>query len=282
VQFGVEGGSSAWDADASNFLKQAGSQILSADPNVPGQNVGYMFYATPEQRANADMYLASTITYADFYKQNGLEQPTAQELTKAAQKDAAIRANLNAATKTALAVSAGVALGGLGPTLLQWALSNPIAATEAGVITAETAAAIVSGAVTPSGLIKQMSNPQAARVIYNQLATAATKNADSGEVVLGRYLVDSANSYEKVAQARGATYYEVGAWNAMEKELGSQKMWEINKEFLDKAMVEGKSFVFTNNPNNFPDGFSLKEYQHLVSNGYSFIENGGVWHGIKK
>ena len=282
VQFGAESGVTAWNTDASSFLKQAGQQTLPGDPNVPGQNVGYMFYATPEQRANANMYLASTVAYADFYKQNGLEQPTPAQLTQAALRDGQLRSNLDVATKAALAVSASLALGGLSPSLLQWALSNPIAATQAGIISAETAAAIVSGAVTPSGLLQQVSNPQVARVIYSRLAAAATQNIDGTEVVLGRYLAGSANSYEQVAQARGATYYEVTAWSAMEKELGRGKMWEINKAFLDKAITDGKAFVFTGNPSNFPSGFSRDEYQHLVSKGYSFVEDGRVWRGIKK
>jgi filamentous hemagglutinin len=288
VQFGAEGGASAWDAQASRFLKQAGNQPLPGDSNVPGQNVGHMFYATPEQRANANMYLASTAAYADFYKQNGLQQPTPEQLTQAAQRNGQILANLNTATKVAAGASAAIALGGLTPILLQWALNNPIAATQAGVISAETAAAIVSGAVTPSGLLQQVSNPQAARIVYNRLAAAATQNVESAEVVLGRYIAGSANSYERVAQARGVTYYEVAAWSAIDKELGSkEKMWEINKAFLDKAIAEGKSFVFTSDPTliikNAPESASAtKEVNHLISKGFTFKEKEGLWHGAKK
>ncbi|WP_265707255.1 DUF6984 family protein [Verminephrobacter aporrectodeae] len=102
---------------------------------------------------------------ADFYKKNGLKQPTPEQVTRAAQRDAKIRANLNAATKIALGVSALIALGGLIPTFLRGALRNPIAATQAGSITAGTAAVIMNRAVTPSDLLQQMSNPQAARVV---------------------------------------------------------------------------------------------------------------------
>ena len=73
-------------------------------------------------------------------------------------------------------------------------VDNPIAATEAGVITAETAAAIVSGAVTPSGLLQKVTNPQSARVVYDRLGVAATRNGESGEIVLGRYLAGSLDS----------------------------------------------------------------------------------------
>jgi hypothetical protein len=283
VQFGVEGQT---DPSAQAFLKTAGNQLLPGDPNIPGQNVGYLFYATPEQRANASMYLASSSAQADFYKQNGLVQPTAQSLTLAAQKDAELRANLSTATKTAMGVAATVALGGLTPTMLQWALVNPIAATQAGIISAETAAAIVSGAVTPTGLLQQMNNPQNARIIYNRLAAAATQNADSGEVVLGRYLAGNASSYEQVAQARGATYYEVKAWNDISQELGSrEKMWEINKAFLDKGIADGKRFVFTSDPEKIlfeaPRSYSAEEVKYLKTL-FNFEKKEGLRYGVKK
>jgi hypothetical protein len=282
VQAGAGG---TWDADASAFLGQAHG-MLAADPNCPTCGPGYMFYATPDQKANPNMYAEQLAQTSEFYAKNGLTLPTSQQIADAVKKGAEIRSNLNTATKAALAVSAGAALSGLSPTLLQWALSNPVAATEAGIITAETAAAIVSGAVTPSGLLRQMSNPQAARVIYDRLATAATKNTESSEVVLGRYLAGNANSYEQVAQARGATYYEVGAWDSMFKELGKEKMWEVNKGFLDKAIVEGKTFVFTNDPETVlktaPTSFSADEVKHLMNNGYKFVQEGEVWRGIKK
>ena len=117
---------------------------------MPGQNVGYMFRATPEQAANPSMYLAQAATQADFYQRNDLQQPSAPELEKAAQRDAGLRANLASATKAAAVASATIVLSGLSPTLAQWALSNPAAATEAGVISAETAAVIASGAQMPA------------------------------------------------------------------------------------------------------------------------------------
>ncbi len=52
--------------------------------------------------------------------------------------------------KLAAAASGAVALAGLPPTLLTWALTNPAEATKIGLITVETAAAIKSGAITPS------------------------------------------------------------------------------------------------------------------------------------
>jgi filamentous hemagglutinin len=145
VQFGAEGGAASWDATAQNFLKTAGTQTLATG--------GYMFYATPTQRANSLMYLDSAVDNAAFYAVNGLVPPTAADIQRAATRDAQIRANLSAATNTAFVASATLALAGLSPAALNWALANPIPANLAGVITAETAAAITSGAVTPSSLV---------------------------------------------------------------------------------------------------------------------------------
>lgn len=154
VQFGVPGDI---DADAKAFLDTAGKQLLPGDPNVPGQNVGYMFFATPAQRANAVMYLATYPDSASFYVQNGLKQPTVPDLLQAAQRDAQIRSNISIATKTAFAASATINLIGLAPTLFNFALANPLAATQAGIISAETAAAITSGAVNPTSLAPLLS-----------------------------------------------------------------------------------------------------------------------------
>jgi hypothetical protein len=145
VQFGAEGGAAAWDAEAAKFLRHAGTQALPEG--------GYLFYATPDQKANAMMYLDSAIQNNDFYAKNGLQLPTVTDIQSAATRDAQIRANLGTITKAAAAASATVALAGLAPSMLNWALSNPEAATSAGIITAETAAAISSGAVTPSTLL---------------------------------------------------------------------------------------------------------------------------------
>jgi Possible hemagglutinin (DUF637)/Hemagglutinin repeat len=145
VQFGAEGGAASWDASASDFLRKAGPLALSEG--------GFMFYATPEQKANSMMYIGSAVTNADFYKTNGLTQPTIADINKAAVRDAQIRANLGTATNTAFAAAATLSLVGLSPTMLTWALTHPLEATTAGIITADTAAAITSGAVTPNSMV---------------------------------------------------------------------------------------------------------------------------------
>jgi hypothetical protein len=146
VQFGAEGGAALWDASAADFLRKAGTQSLSEG--------GFMFYATPEHKANSLMYIGSAITNADFYAKNGLTQPTIADINIAAVRDSQIRANLGTATNTAFAAAATLALVGLSPTMLAWALTHPVEATAASIITADTAAAITTGAVNPSSILQ--------------------------------------------------------------------------------------------------------------------------------
>ena len=107
VQFGVEG---AWDSNANNFLRQAGNQMLPTDPNFVNSGPGYMFYATPEQKVNASMYLSSLITNADFYKQQNLKQPTVDQIVNAATKDGKARGDIAQQTIQAALMAGGLAL----------------------------------------------------------------------------------------------------------------------------------------------------------------------------
>ena len=71
----------------------------------------------------------------------------------------------------------------------------------------------------------------------------------------------------------------------MVKELDREKMWEINKAFLDKAITEGKTFVFTSNPkiilDTVPISYSADEVRHLQKF-LNFEQKGALWYGIKK
>ncbi|MGJ4748472.1 ribonuclease domain-containing protein, partial [Leptospira sp. SA-E8] len=180
VQFGAEGGATSWDATASAYLKEAGPQPLT--------NGGYMFYGLPDQKADATMYLDSAIQNADFYAKNGLQQPTAAELQAAAQRDASLRAKLDTATKAALAASATLTLAGLTPAALNWALTNPIEATTSGIISAETAAAITSGAVTPSTLAPMLGS--GGTKVVTAMEQAASGSPTSTRFVNGVAVVD--------------------------------------------------------------------------------------------
>ena len=176
VQFGAEGGAAAWDANAANFLQKAGAQALSEG--------GFMFYATPEQKANSMMYIGSAVSNADFYLKNGLAQPTVADIQKAAQRDSQIRANLGTTTNTAFAAAATLALVGLSPTLLTWTLTHPLEATTAGIITADTAAAITTGSVNPSSILQ--TNPAKYATYLDELVSNGIKFSPNNILQIGK------------------------------------------------------------------------------------------------
>ncbi|MDQ5918544.1 MAG: filamentous hemagglutinin, partial [Pseudomonadota bacterium] len=120
----------------------------------------------------------------------------------------------------------------------------------------------------------------------NQLSARATHNPEANMVVLGKYVENSASSYEQVAKAQGATYFELPgtSWSEAVTQLGVDKMWSVNKKFLDDQMARDKGFVFTLDPRTVAaDSFTAKEYSHLLHNGYRLIEEaGGTYRAIKK
>jgi filamentous hemagglutinin len=103
------------------------------------------------------------------------------------------------------------------------------------------------------------------------------------EVILGKYIRGSADSYEAVAQARGATYFSMSDWNVVESQLGAEQMWNINKSFLNQQMAQGKTFLFTGDPASASAGYFTKlEFQHLKENGYVLVMDGRFFRAIKK
>ncbi|MGC4394663.1 hemagglutinin repeat-containing protein [Hydrogenophaga sp. T2] len=149
VQFGVEG---EWDASASAFLSQAKGMLPSSGNSGPG----YMFYATPDQKAAMQMYADSLPALADFYIDNGLKLPGAQAIAAGLARDDRQREVLTNLTLGAGAGASLIALAGTSPALLTWALVNPDKAVQLGLITADTAAGIASGAITPASLTESL------------------------------------------------------------------------------------------------------------------------------
>ena len=67
------------------------------------------------------------------------------------------------------------------------------------------------------------------------------------------------------------------------QQLGSDRMWEINKKFLDDQIAQGKSFIFTADPRKLsPSTFTYMEFDYLTSKGFGFISEGGVFRAVKK
>lgn len=120
--------------------------------------------------------------------------------------------------------------------------------------------------------------------MFGQIAEASTHNSIASEVVLGKYIAASASSYEKVAISKNATYFDVKDWNTAEGMLTTSQMWGINKAFLDQQIKQGKTFVFTSDPNLIDKrSYTWKEFDYLANQGYTFNQEvGGTYRAVKK
>lgn len=135
------------DGQARQFLAQA-KGMLSADPQCPSCGPGYMFYATPQQRANVEMYASGVVSDPNvlaFYARNGVVQPTPQQLQASASRDANVRAMIANATQGAAGAAAAITV----PPALSWCLANPVACNRIVIVGGEIAA---GDALGPAGL----------------------------------------------------------------------------------------------------------------------------------
>ena len=114
---------------------------------------------------------------------------------------------------------------------------------------------------------------------YANFAKQATKNANSTEVVLGKFNQDGV-SYVKVAQERGATYFELDNWDSVVKEVGESNIWNINKSFLQQQANAGKNFMLSHDPAQ-ATGYYAKEVNSLKEMGYNFVKDGSIWRAQK-
>jgi filamentous hemagglutinin len=147
----------------------------------------------------------------------------------------------------------------------------------------ETAAGQQALATSLNNFYRDGASPALVQQTFNQAAVSSTHNATATEVVLGKYIKGSADSYEAVAQSRGATYFSMSDWSVVEGQLGADQMWNINKAFLDQQISQGKSFLFTGNPAAAPTGsFTQLEFFHLSNKGYDIVFDGRFYRAIKK
>ena len=144
VQFGASGSE---DSPARTFLSQA-KEMLGADPHCTSCGPGYMFFTTPEQKFNADMYATQVMSdpkVLEFYGKNGISQPTSQQIQVNANKDASVRSKIAEATLGAAAAATSLTV----PPALSWCLTNPVACNRIVIAGGEIAAADALG---PAGL----------------------------------------------------------------------------------------------------------------------------------
>jgi filamentous hemagglutinin len=147
----------------------------------------------------------------------------------------------------------------------------------------ETAAGQQALATSLNNFYRDGASPSLIQQTFNQAALSSTHNAAATEVILGKYIQGSIDSYEAVAQARGATYFSMSDWSAVQGQLGADQMWNINKAFLDQQIAQGKTFVFTWNPASPNAGYFTKlEFSHLNENGYMIVKDGGFYRAVKK
>ena len=180
VQFGVEGQT---DVAAQAFLKNnTRGMLLPGDPNAPGQNVGFMFYAKPDQKANATMYLSQMLNSPatlSFYRDNQLKQPSLQQIVNAVQSDSAKRADvLNKTVMAAVAAGALTLAPAFAGTAAEvaafsknpvgYCLANPAGCT----VAAETVTCAMAGGACPATSMVPNVRSATAKVVEKEVADA--------------------------------------------------------------------------------------------------------------
>ncbi|WP_052702762.1 RHS repeat-associated core domain-containing protein [Paenibacillus beijingensis] len=138
---------------------------------------------------------------------------------------------------------------------------------------------VKSGINKTSNWVKSFIGAGNASKTYANLAKQATKNIKSSEVVLGKYNQGGV-SYVKVAQERGATYFELDNWDEVVSKVGENNIWNINKSFIKQQAKAGKSFILSHNPAE-ATGYFANEVNLLREMGYSFVRDGSIWKSIK-
>ena len=115
------------------------------------------------------------------------------------------------------------------------------------------------------------------------LTRRATVNPDASTVILGRWS-EFGRSYEKVADANSATYFQLDDYHELKNVWGTEKMWDINRQFLDDQWAAGKEILFSHNPWLSDDtGTFSKEVLYLMElEAKDFVDAGnGLWKVVR-
>jgi outer membrane biosynthesis protein TonB len=107
----------------------------------------------------------------------------------------------------------------------------------------------------------------------DEAAAMAAVNPASNDLVLGPWVPGDPKSYEQVAHAAGATYFDMGQaydqiYAIVERTVGekaaSEAMWKINQRFLDQQIAQGKTIYFTSDPRLIDDWrATYKEWTYI-------------------
>ena len=125
VQFGAPG---AADPASNAFLHQPQFRVqLPADANQLAMGIGYAFYATPEQRANPNMYadlIVGDPAALNFYAKNRITQPSPAQAAAAIKRYQQGRDTTELLTKLAGLFSATISLAPVAPVAITACLAN--------------------------------------------------------------------------------------------------------------------------------------------------------------
>jgi hypothetical protein len=146
------------------------------------------------------------------------------------------------------------------------------------------APAIGAGGRTIAELLDETGSIGAQNAVYRSLAVAATKNANATKVLLGKYVANSAESYN-VRAGSEYTFFNLDNWNEVLKSFGNDltKMWEINKQFLKNQIDAGKDVFLSHDPSK-ATGYFLEEVNYLKEEGFKTFKQVGenLWQAVKE
>ena len=70
-------------------------------------------------------------------------------------------------------------------------------------------------------------------------------------------------------------------WNGISDQIGLDNMWNINKEFLNQQISQGKQSYTTHDPFE-ATGYFKNEVDFLEIKGYTFEKEGDLWKAVPK
>jgi hypothetical protein len=158
VQFGSEG----WDSLANEFLRLGQGVILPPDETFSEIGPLTSFYATPEQRANANIYVEEYRKQIGAYRKAGIIQPSLEQILQDAKKhgeyseqmaENLVRGSLLIGGLVLAPVAAGSPIAAevvvFSKNPVGYCLANPVGCA----VTVEEAAYTVSGAVSVNSVV---------------------------------------------------------------------------------------------------------------------------------
>lgn len=117
------------------------------------------------------------------------------------------------------------------------------------------------------------------------LARIATHNGEARKVMLGKFIENSLDSYIERAGSE-YTYFDLKHWQeTIESNFGGDlnKMWNVNKKFIDNQIAGGKDFFFSHNPEK-AKGILKKEVDYLKTKGFNSYKQiaKNLWQAVKE